>query len=104
MAATALPRHEREALLRVVTASAAANDLEGVLELAACEAREAIGAASLSISRFEDGGRRYRTLINVGQLGEGEVKHPADEIYAVSDFPRLRPHGTDRPAVFQLHR
>ena len=52
MAATTLPRHEREALLRVVTASAAANDLEGVLELAATEARDAIGAASLSISRF----------------------------------------------------
>jgi diguanylate cyclase (GGDEF)-like protein len=90
MAATSLPRHEREALLRVVTASAAANDLEGVLELAATEARRAIGAGSLSISRFEDGGRRYRTLINVGELGEGEVGFPKDEVYEVSDHARLR--------------
>jgi len=90
MATRELPRHEREALLRVVTASASANDLEGVLELAATEAREAIGAASLSISRFEDGGRRYRTLINVGDLAPGEVRLPDDEVYEVSDLPRLR--------------
>jgi diguanylate cyclase (GGDEF)-like protein len=89
MAATALPRHEREALLRVVTASAAANDLEGVLELAAIEAREAIGAASLSICRFEDDCRRYRALLNVGELGEGEVKFPEDEVDEVARFPRL---------------
>ena len=89
MASTTLPRHEREALLRVVTASAAANDLEGVLELAATEARDAIGAASLSISRFENDCRCYRTLLNVGELGEGEVKFPDDEIDEVAHYPRL---------------
>ena len=89
MASTTLPRHEREALLRVVTASAAANDLEGVLELAATEARDAIGAASLSISRFENDCRCYRTLLNVGELGEGEVKFPEDEIDEVAHYPRL---------------
>ena len=48
---------EREALLRVAAAVAGANDLDSVLELAAEEALHAIGGASLSISRFEPGGR-----------------------------------------------
>ncbi|MFN8150320.1 MAG: diguanylate cyclase [Solirubrobacterales bacterium] len=89
---------EREALLRVAATVAGANDLEGVLELAAEEALKAIGAASLTISRFEEEGRRYRTLINVGELSDWEERKPADEIYEVAMYPGLvEMHRTANP-------
>ncbi|MCO5326891.1 MAG: diguanylate cyclase [Solirubrobacterales bacterium] len=81
---------ERDALLRVAAAVAGANDLEGVVDLAAEEALKAIGAASLTISRFEAEGARYRTLINVGQLSDWEERHPANEVYEVEQYPGLR--------------
>ena len=82
---------ERNALLRVAAAAAGANDIESVLELAAEEALRAIGGASLSISRVEgDGEGHYRTLINVGQLGPGEERFPAEEIYEIERFPMLK--------------
>lgn len=80
---------EREALLRVAAGAAAANDLEGMLEMAAEEALRAIGAAALTISRFEDEGSRYRVLINVGEIGAGEQRLPRDEIYEVAQYPGL---------------
>ena len=80
---------EREALLRVAGAVSGANDLEGVLELAAEEALKAIDAASLSISRFEENRTRYRTLINVGNLSGWEERLPEDETYDVARFPGL---------------
>ncbi len=90
MSATAFRTEEREALLRVVTAASSATDLDEILEMIATESRAAVGAASLSISRFEDEGRRYRVLINVGDLGPGEEKFPANEVYEVAAYPRLR--------------
>jgi len=89
---------EREALLRVAAVAAGANDLDSVLELAAEEALRAIGGASLSISRLEGDGKRYRTLINVGELGPGEERYPVDEVYEVEDFPMLQEmHRTGKP-------
>ncbi len=76
---------EGEALLRVAAAAAGAHDLEQVLELAAEEARAAVGAASLSVSRWEREGRRLRTLVNVGELGPGEERYPSDESYSLED-------------------
>ena len=87
---TVLRAEEREALLRVVTAALAANDLDSILELTATESRQAVGAASLSISRFENEQSRYRVLINVGDLGPGEETFPVNEVYEVSSYPRLR--------------
>jgi len=95
MSGTALRTEEREALLRVVTAALAAHDLDSILELIATEARNAVGAASLSISRFEDDQRRYRVLINVGDLGPGEERFPANEVYEVASYPRLREMAED---------
>jgi diguanylate cyclase (GGDEF)-like protein len=76
---------EREALLRVAAAAAGAHDLEQVLEVAAEEARAATGAASLSVSRWEHGGTALRTIINVGALGPGEKRYPADEVYPLRE-------------------
>lgn len=80
---------EREALLRVAAAAAGASSLEDVLELAAEEAREAIGAASLSVGRFDHERGELESLINVGDLGGDEVRFPADEIYPVSEHPNV---------------
>jgi diguanylate cyclase (GGDEF)-like protein len=76
---------EREALLRVAAAAAGAHDLEQVLEVAAEEARAAIGAASLSVSRWERDRSALRTIINVGTLGPGEERYPAAEVYPLGE-------------------
>jgi diguanylate cyclase (GGDEF)-like protein len=76
---------DREALLRVAAAAAGAHDLEQVLEVAAEEARAAIGAASLSVSRWDRDGAALRTIINVGALGPGEERYPAGEIYPLGE-------------------
>jgi diguanylate cyclase (GGDEF)-like protein len=78
---------EREALLRVAAAAAGAHNLEEVLEVAAEEARAAIGAASLSVSRWERDEDMLRTIINVGDLGPQEERYPADEIHRLADDP-----------------
>jgi len=72
---------EREALLRVAAAAAGAHDLAQVVELAAEEARQAVGAASLSVSRWERDTGTLRVLVNVGELGPGEERNPTDERY-----------------------
>jgi diguanylate cyclase (GGDEF)-like protein len=84
-------RHELElrALITVAAAVAAAHALDDVIEIAAEEARRALGAGSLSISRLEREPGHLRTLINVGELAPGEERHPTDELYPLGDFPRL---------------
>ncbi|HEV2812211.1 MAG TPA: sensor domain-containing diguanylate cyclase, partial [Solirubrobacteraceae bacterium] len=64
--------------------------LEDVVEVAAEEALAAIGAASLSISRWEAERRVLRTLVNVGELGPNEERRPADEVYRLDDDDLLR--------------
>ena len=81
---------EHQALLRVAAAAAGASHAEDVLELAAEEALVAVGAASLSVSRYEQEGREIRTLINVGELGPGEARFPENETYSADDYPEVR--------------
>jgi diguanylate cyclase (GGDEF)-like protein len=76
------------ALVDVSAAAAAAHRLDDVLELAAERALEALGAASLSLGRWESGW--IVTLCNVGQLGPGEERFPADERYSLSEYPTTR--------------
>ncbi|HEU0019797.1 MAG TPA: sensor domain-containing diguanylate cyclase [Thermoleophilaceae bacterium] len=78
---------EREALMRIAAATADAYRLEDVMEQAAEAALAVTGAASLSISRWEPDREAMRTLINVGQLGPGEERFPADELYPLADNP-----------------
>jgi diguanylate cyclase (GGDEF)-like protein len=73
------------ALVDVAAAAGAAHRLEDVVELAADRAIEALGCASLSIARWEAGS--IVTLVNVGRLGPGEERLPADERYRLDDFP-----------------
>ena len=69
----------------MAAAAGAATRLEDVLELAAERALEALGCASLSISRWEAGW--MVTLVNVGRLGPGEERFPADERYPLEEYP-----------------
>jgi diguanylate cyclase (GGDEF)-like protein len=80
---------EREALMRIAAATADAYRLEDVMEQAAEAALAVTGAASLSISRWEPDRSAMRTLINVGQLGPGEERFPADEVYSLADHPQV---------------
>jgi diguanylate cyclase (GGDEF)-like protein len=85
-------RLERElhALISIASAVAAANRLEDVVEVAAEESLQAVGAASLSISRWELDRRQLRTLVNVGDLGPDEERRPADEVYRLDNDDLLR--------------
>jgi diguanylate cyclase (GGDEF)-like protein len=80
---------EREALMQIAAATADAYRLEDVMEQAAEAALAAMGAASLSIGRWEEDSAALRTLINVGRLGPGEERFPADETYPVSENPAV---------------
>jgi diguanylate cyclase (GGDEF)-like protein len=60
--------------------------LEDILEITAEEARVALGAASLSISRFERDRAQVRTLINVGDLAPWEQRRPRDEVYPLAEY------------------
>ena len=75
--------------MRVAAAAAGAQGLEEVLELTAEEARRAIGAASLAISRWERDANVLRTLINVGELGPGWERYPEDEVYEIPEGSNL---------------
>ena len=86
----ALSDGERQALVRVAAAAAGAHDLGEVLELAAEEALREVGAASLSVSRWDRAKGVLRTLINVGDLGPGEERFPRNETYGIDSHPQLR--------------
>src|SRR5215204_2700885 len=77
------------ALIDVAAVAAGAHRLEEVLELAAERSLEALGAASLAISRWERETGIVRTLVNVGELGPGEERFPKDETYSVEDYPSM---------------
>jgi diguanylate cyclase (GGDEF)-like protein len=77
------------ALIDVAAAAASAHRLRDVLELAAERALEAVGGASLSVSRWDAEKGILRTLVNVGDLSPQEERFPTDEIYTVEDYPSL---------------
>jgi diguanylate cyclase (GGDEF)-like protein len=78
------------ALIDVAAVAAGASRLEEVLELAAERSLEVLGAASLSISRWDAEAGILRTLVNVGALSPLEERFPDHEIYSVEDYPSLR--------------
>lgn len=70
-----------------------------IVEIAAEEACASLPAASVSISRLEPDGRSVRTIVNVGELGPGEVRWPDDETYSMDEFVGLDA-GLDRLEVW----
>lgn len=77
------------ALIDVASVAAGAHRLEDVLELAAERSLEALGGASLAISRWDMDAGVVRTLVNVGELGPGEERFPEDETYSVHEYPSV---------------
>ena len=77
------------ALIDVAAVAARAHRLEEVLELAGERALEAVGAASLSISRWYADEGILRTLVNIGDVSPLEERFPANETYSVEDYPTL---------------
>jgi len=86
----ALDVRELRILLGVSSAVASASSLEELLDLAADQTLPALGAASVSVSRWESGAEILRTLVNAGQLAPGEARHPEDEIYRLSGDDPLK--------------
>ena len=89
MSAERLVPDEREVLMQVASAAASASGLDEMLERTSEAARSAMGAASLSISRWERERSVMRTLINVGDLGPGEERWPEDETYGLDQHPSV---------------
>ena len=73
----------------MAAAAAGASKLDEVIELVAEAALEAIGASSLSMSKWDPEHDAIRVLINVGDLSPIEERLPADEIYPLADFPAV---------------
>ena len=72
-----------ESLIALTASVAGAHRLEDVLDVAATRARAALGAATMSISRWEVEQGHLRTLINDGDF----ERWPQDEVYPLDDFP-----------------
>jgi len=85
---------EEETRIRSLAAVARAlgrsEALSRLLEIAAEEARTALRAASVSVSRLVPGTVTVRTIVNVGDLGPREVRWPEDESYTMDEFVGLQ--------------
>jgi diguanylate cyclase (GGDEF)-like protein len=55
-----------------------------VLEIAGEQARAALGGDSLSLSQWDRDLGRLVTRVNLGELAEGEVRFPEDEVYELA--------------------
>lgn len=73
-----------QALLHISQAVLAADYFDEVLEVIAEESLILLGAASISISRWDMDRQVLHTLINAGDLRPGEDRWPHDETYPVS--------------------
>jgi diguanylate cyclase (GGDEF)-like protein len=74
--------------------------LARLVEVAAQEALRGLPAASVSVSRSEPDGLSVRTLLNVGELGPGELTWPDDEVYPMPEFAGVDA-GTDELVVWR---
>lgn len=78
-----------KALLSISSAVSRAVFFDEVLEVIAEQALIAVGASSLTISRWEPDKGVLRALINVGDLGPELQRWPRDECYQVADDPAV---------------
>jgi diguanylate cyclase (GGDEF)-like protein len=76
------------ALLDIAKVIGAISKFEDLIELTAEEARRALDAASLSVSRWDREQGVFRILVNVGVLGPTEVRFPDSESYAAASYPQ----------------
>ncbi len=74
------------AVIEISQAVMGTQHFDDVLKVIAEQSLQALDAASFSISRWERQRDALRTLINVGELGPGEERWPADEEYSFADY------------------
>ena len=79
-----------KALLRISDAISRANYFDEVLEVIAEQARTALGAASVSICRWEPDRDAMRILLNAGDLAAHEEQWPRDDYYDVADDSNIK--------------
>ena len=89
MSAERLVPDEREVLMQVAAAAAAASGLDELIERTSEAARAAMGAARCPSAAGSASRTAMRTLINVGDLGPGEERWPEDETYGLDDHPSV---------------
>jgi diguanylate cyclase (GGDEF)-like protein len=77
------------ALAEIARAAWAGSEAD-LLRQAAGSAREALGAASVSISRWDAELGQVRVLLNDGLLGPNEVTEPVDEVYSADTYVHLQ--------------
>lgn len=63
--------------------------MASMIETAAEQARAALCAASVSLSRLDPETGSVRTLVNVGELGPHEERWPENEVYLPGQLPSL---------------
>jgi len=83
-------RRELGALMSASSSLAGSYSVTELADAAAAHALEALGASSVSVSRWEVGAEILRTLVNAGRLAPGETTHPTDEIYRLSSDDPLK--------------
>jgi diguanylate cyclase (GGDEF)-like protein len=103
------PLSPLDALTSINAAVLAATSIDTVLTLVAERARDALQADALTIGRLElteATGGVVHVVVNVGALGPGQERYPADQLLSVDEFPpftvfrsgashALGRHGTD---------
>ena len=78
------------ALGELIGLISAARSYRELLTIIADESRSALGAATVSLSKFEPEYGRMRTLVNYGDLGPHEQPSPVDEVYYLAEHPMAR--------------
>ena len=76
------------ALVHLASLVTSSHDALSTIEAVAETARGLLGAASVSIESWDPERQLLTTLVNVGDLGPGEVRWPVDETYEMAVFPQ----------------
>jgi diguanylate cyclase (GGDEF)-like protein len=106
-----------EALVSIGAAVRAADSMPDVLLVIAEQAQRALRASTVTIGRLDHDRGEYETLLNVGDVGPGKERFPAEERHGADDHPGLDSifagqgyvHATDDgraddPAIDSLHQ
>jgi diguanylate cyclase (GGDEF)-like protein len=78
-----------EALVSIGAAVRAADSMPDVLLVIAEQARRALQASTVTIGRLDHEQAEYETLLNVGDVGPGKERFPAEERHGADDHPGL---------------
>ncbi|WP_165403863.1 EAL domain-containing protein [Egicoccus halophilus] len=77
-------------LVGVAQAIGTPGDLLDVLEVAADAARATLGAATVTVSRWERDAGQLRLLVNAGEIAAGIERRPAGAVHDLDDVPGTR--------------